>query len=125
MKSHHPPICMLQREGAERRCENMRIASSNVAMASSHQETKFSYKQSMTMEAAASKNLAGAIFTKSEEMDGADYRTSMLEYKKQQEQEAAQKRKENEERWSGPRAQIGPTEADAWKCLISTRSNWR
>ena len=31
-------------------------------------------------------------------MDGADYRTSMLEYKKQQEQEAAQKRKENEER---------------------------
>ena len=50
------------------------------------------------MEAAASKNLAGAIFTKSEEMDGADYRTSMLEYKKQQEQEAAQKRKENEER---------------------------
>lgn len=98
MKSNHPPICMLQREGAERRCENMRIASSNVAMASSHQETKFSYKQSMTMEAAASKNLAGAIFTKSEEMDGADYRTSMLEYKKQQEQEAAQKRKENEER---------------------------
>ena len=98
MKSHHPPICMLQREGAERRCENMRIASSNVAMSSSHQETKFSYKQSMTMEAAASKNLAGAIFTKSEEMDGADYRTSMLEYKKQQEQEAAQKRKENEER---------------------------
>ncbi len=76
----------------------MRIASSNVAMASSHQETKFTYKQSMTMEAAASKNLAGAIFTKSEEMDGADYRTSMLEYKKQQEQEAAQKRKENEER---------------------------
>ncbi len=76
----------------------MRIESSNVAMASSHQETKFSYKQSMTMEAAASKNLAGAIFTKSEEMDGADYRTSMLEYKKQQEQEAAQKRKENEER---------------------------
>lgn len=76
----------------------MRIASSDVAMASSHQETKFSYKQSMTMEAAASKNLVGAIFTKSEEMDGADYRTSMLEYKKQQEQEAAQKRKENEER---------------------------
>lgn len=76
----------------------MRIAGSDVAMASSHQETKFSYKQSMTMEAAASKNLVGAIFTKSEEMDGADYRTSMLEYKKQQEQEAAQKRKENEER---------------------------
>lgn len=76
----------------------MRIASSNVAMASSHQETKFSYKQTMTMEAAASKDLVGAIFTKSEEMDGADYRTSMLEYKKQQEQEAAQKRKENEER---------------------------
>ncbi len=76
----------------------MRIASSNVAMSSSHQETKFSYKQSMTMEAAASKDLVGAIFTKSEEMDGADYRTSMLEYKKQQEQEAAQKRKENEER---------------------------
>ena len=98
MKSNHPPICMLQREGAERRCENMRIASSNVAMSSSHQETKFSYKQSMTMEAAASKDLVGAIFTKSEEMDGADYRTSMLEYKKQQEQEAAQKRKENEER---------------------------
>ena len=70
----------------------MRIAGSDVAMASSHQETKFSYKQSMTMEAAASKNLVGAIFTKSEEMDGADYRTSM------QEQEAAQKRKENEER---------------------------
>lgn len=104
----------------------MRIASSNVAMSSSHQETKFSYKQSMTMEAAASKDLVGAIFTKSEEMDGADYRTSMLEYKKQQEQEAAQKRKENEERsakrcWNEQEIRTRPIHVDGLKCQISIK----
>ena len=66
-------------------------------------------------------------FSESEEMDGADYRTSMLEYKKQQEQEAAQKRKENEERSAkemlertrntGPE----PIHVDGLKCQISIK----
>ena len=48
----------------------MKIQNSSITMASSHHETSFSYKESMTMEAAKSKDVVGAILTLSKEADG-------------------------------------------------------
>ena len=42
---------------------SMKIQNSSITMAASHHETSFSYKESMTMEAAKSKDVAGAILT--------------------------------------------------------------
>ena len=65
----------------------MKIANSSVAMASSHQEKSYTYKESMTIEAAKSQDVAGAILTLSKEESGMNLKESMVEYKKQQEEE--------------------------------------
>lgn len=72
----------------------MKIANSSVAMAATHQEASYTYKESVTMEASASKNLSGAILSLSAE--GRSYTESMAEYEKQQKEEAEQRQKENE-----------------------------
>ena len=74
----------------------MKITNSSIAMGSTHYETAFSYKESMTIEAAKSKNVAGAILSMSAEATGKSLKESMVEYKKQQEEEAKQKKQENE-----------------------------
>lgn len=76
----------------------MKITNSSVAMASAHHETSFTYKESMTIEAAKSKDVAGAILTLSAEATGKNLKETMVEYKKQQEEEAKQRRQENEAR---------------------------
>lgn len=76
----------------------MKILNSSVAMASTHHESSFTYKESMTIEAAKSKNVAGAILTLSEKTNGKNLKESMVQYKKQQEEEAKQRRRENEAR---------------------------
>ena len=76
----------------------MKIQSSSIAMASTHHETSFTYKESMTIEAAKSKDVAGAILTLSAEGAGKNLKESMIEYKKQQEEEAKQRKQENEAR---------------------------
>lgn len=76
----------------------MKITNSSIAMASTHHETAFTYKESMTIEAAKSKNVAGAILSLSAEATGKSLKESMVEYKKQQEEEAKQKKQENEAR---------------------------
>lgn len=76
----------------------MKITNSSVAMASAHHETSFIYKESMTIEAAKSKDVAGAILTLSAEATGKNLKETMVEYKKQQEEEAKQRRQENEAR---------------------------
>lgn len=76
----------------------MKITNSSIAMASTHHETSFTYKESMTIEAAKSKDVAGAILTLSAEGTGKNLKESMVEYKKQQEEEAKQRRQENEAR---------------------------
>lgn len=76
----------------------MKIASSSIAMASAHQESSFTYKESMTMQAAKSKDVAGAILTLSSQMEGKNLKESMVEYQKQQKQEKLQQQKENEAR---------------------------
>ena len=76
----------------------MKIASSSIAMASAHQESSFTYKESMTMEAAKSKDVAGAILTLSSQMDGKNLKESMVEFQKQEKQEKLRQQKENESR---------------------------
>lgn len=76
----------------------MKITNSSIAMASTHDETSFTYKESMTIEAAKSKDVAGAILTLSAEGTRKNLKESMVEYKKQQEEEAKQRRQENEAR---------------------------
>lgn len=74
----------------------MKITNSSVTMASAHQEASFAYKESMTIEAAKSKDVAGAILSLSKQASGMNLKESMAEYKKQQEEEKKQRRQENE-----------------------------
>lgn len=76
----------------------MKIANSSIAMASEHHETSFTYKESMTIEAAKSKDVAGAILTLSAEATGKNLKETMEIYKKQQEEEAKRRQQENEAR---------------------------
>ena len=76
----------------------MKITNSSIAMASTHYESSFTYQESMTMEAAKSKDVAGAILTLSAEASGKNLKESMVEFQKLQEEEAKQKQQENEAR---------------------------
>lgn len=76
----------------------MKITNSSITMASTHHETSFTYKESMTIEAAKSKDVAGAILTLSAEANGKNLKESMVEYQKQQEEEANKRKQENEAR---------------------------
>lgn len=74
----------------------MKIASSTVAMASSHQATSYSYRESATIEAAASKDTAGAILSLSQEASGASYMDSMKLLEHREKEEAAKRKQQNE-----------------------------
>ena len=76
----------------------MKITNSSIAMASEHHETSFTYKESMTMEAAKSKDAAGAILTLSAEATGKNLKETMAEYQKQQEEETKKRQQKNEAR---------------------------
>ena len=74
----------------------MKIQGSSITMASTHRETSFEYKESMTMEAAKSKDVAGAILTLSQEASGKSVKEAMVDYQKQEKEEAKQRQQENE-----------------------------
>ena len=74
----------------------MKIQSRSIAMASTHREDSFTYKESITMEAAKSKDAAGAILTLSKESGGKGVREAMLDYQEQVKEEERRRRKENE-----------------------------
>ena len=76
----------------------MKITNSSIGMASTHHETSYLYKESVTMEAVASKDLPGAILMLSAEAEGRSYTDIIAEYKKKQQEEAEKRRQENEER---------------------------
>lgn len=76
----------------------MRIQNSTIAMASSHHEDSFVYKESMTIEAAKSKDVAGVILTLSKEADGKTIKEAMVDYRKQEKEAARQRQQENEAR---------------------------
>ena len=78
----------------------MKIANSSVVMASEHQESSYSYKKSVTMEAVKSSDLPGAILTLSAEAEGKSFVESMEEYKEQKKEEAARKKQENEQKFA-------------------------
>ena len=83
----------------------MKIANSSVVMASGHQESSYSYKKSVTMEASISKDLPGAILTLSAEAEGKSFVESMEEYKEQKKEEAARKKQENEQKYADSMAE--------------------
>ena len=77
----------------------MKIQGSSITMASTHRETSFEYKESMTIEAAKSKDVAGAILTLSQEASGKSVKEAMVDYQKQEKEEAKQRQQENENRF--------------------------
>ena len=83
----------------------MKIANSSVVMASEHQESSYSYKKSVTMEAVKFSDLPGAILTLSAEAEGKSFVESMEEYKEQKKEEAARKKQENEQKYADSMAE--------------------
>lgn len=73
----------------------MKVQNSSIVMASSHHEASFSYKESMTMEAAKSKDAASAILTISKEAGGKSVKDAMVDYQKQEKEAAKKKQEEN------------------------------
>lgn len=76
----------------------MKIQNSAITMASVHQEASFSYKESMTMDVAKSKDATGAILTISKEAQGMSVKDAMVDYQRQEKEEAQKRQKENEAR---------------------------
>lgn len=74
----------------------MKIQSSSVMMSSTHQESSYAYKESMTIQASKSANAAGAILSISSEGAGKSAKDSMEEYQKQQEKQEKEKRQMND-----------------------------
>ena len=76
----------------------MRIQNSNVVMASTHHENSFAYKESMTIEAAKEKDVAGVILTLSREADGKSLKEVMVDYQRQEKETEKKRQQENEAR---------------------------
>lgn len=76
----------------------MKIQNSSIVMASTHHESSYAYKETMTIEAAKSKDVAGAILTLSKEAGGKNIKEAMLDYQKQENESAKQRQEENEAR---------------------------
>lgn len=67
-------------------------------MASTHQESSFAYKESLTIQAAKSKDVSAAILSLSVEGAGKSLKEAMVDFKKQQEEEAEKRKQENDAR---------------------------
>ena len=63
---------------------NMKIQNSTIALVSTHQESAYAYKESMTIEAAKSKDVAGVILSLSKEAGGKSIKDAMVDYQKQE-----------------------------------------
>ena len=74
----------------------MKITNSSIAMSSTHQASTYTHVESMTLTAAASKDLPGAILSLSKDGQMKSKLESMKEYQEEKEKEAKQKRQENE-----------------------------
>ena len=74
----------------------MKIQNSSIAMASTHHEEAFAYKETMTMQAAKSQDAVGAILTLSQEAGGKSIKEAMLNYQKMEKEAAKQREEENE-----------------------------
>ena len=77
----------------------MKIQSSSIVMGSAHEENSYTYKESMTMEVAKSKNAVGAILTISKEAEGKSVKDAMVDYQTKQKEEA-KKRQQESDQWA-------------------------
>ena len=77
----------------------MKIQNSTIALVSTHQESAYAYKESMTIEAAKSKDVAGVILSLSKEAGGKSIKDAMVDYQKQEKEAAKQRQQENEARF--------------------------
>lgn len=78
----------------------MKISNSSIAMAATHRENSFKYKELMTIEAPKSQNVAGVILNLSQAAEGKSIKESMVEFQKQQKKEEQERQKENEARYA-------------------------
>ena len=76
----------------------MKIQNSSILMASTHQESSLSYQESMTIEAAKSKDVPGAILTLTHQADGMSVKDAMVTYRKQEQEAQKRRQQENEAR---------------------------
>ena len=76
----------------------MKISNSNISMASTHQESSFAYKESLTIQAAKSKDVSAANLSLSAEGAGKSLKEAMVDFKKQQEEEAEKRKQDNDAR---------------------------
>ena len=76
----------------------MKIQNSSILMASTHQESSLSYQESMTIEAAKSKDVPGAILTLTQQADGMSVKDAMVTYRKQEQEAQKRRQQENEAR---------------------------
>ncbi len=74
----------------------MRIQNSYISMASTHHETSYTHKESMTIEAAKSKGAVAAIIDLSQMSEGKSVKDAMGEYQKHEQEAAEKQQKENE-----------------------------
>lgn len=76
----------------------MKIQSSSIVMGSAHEENSYTYKESMTMDVAKSKNAVGAILTISKEAEGKSVKDAMVDYQTQQKEDAKKRQQESDQR---------------------------
>lgn len=76
----------------------MIISSSGIAMSSNHHAASYSHVESMSIKAAASDNVSGAILTLSHETEGKSYLEDMKTYEKQKKEDTARQKEEQEKR---------------------------
>ncbi len=73
----------------------MRIQNSYISMNSTHHESSFTYRESMTMEASKSKDAVGAILSLSQEGSSKNIKEAMSDYQKLEEEAAKKRQQEN------------------------------
>lgn len=76
----------------------MKVESSVISFATTHEESTYSYKESVSMDVAASKGAVIAILDLSKESKGMTMKEAMLSYQKQEKENEKKQREENEAR---------------------------
>lgn len=76
----------------------MKVESSVISFATTHEESSFEFKESVSMDVAASKGAVIAILDLSKESKGMTMKEAMLSYQKQEKENEKKQREENEAR---------------------------
>ncbi|WP_051637128.1 hypothetical protein [Lachnospira multipara] len=76
----------------------MKVETSNISFATTHEESSYKFKESVSMDVAASKGAVIAILDLSKESKGMTMKEAMLSYQKQEKENQKKQREENEAR---------------------------